>query len=142
MNKTLIGYLQYEARVKPHIKELVDRVDDMTDEDIEAAQVPLPWFRIALRDLRDSRKVVELPEIPHEADPMGTLVEWVSAEAFIKTTARLEVEVKPGMLLWLAAYGLNQLSVKRLTRKYMDSEQLVASPKASICFDTNNVCKD
>jgi hypothetical protein len=79
---------------------LVDRVDDMTDEDIEAAQVPLPWFRIALRDLRDSRKVVELPEIPHEADPMGTLVEWVSAEAFIKTTARLEVEVKPGMLLW------------------------------------------
>lgn len=90
----------YEAKVKPHIKELVDRVDDMTDADIEAADVPLPWFRIALKELRDERRKVEEPEIIVEQDPMGTMVEWTGNEDFIKTTARLEVEVKPGMLFW------------------------------------------
>lgn len=90
----------YEAKVKPHVKELVDRVDDMTDAEIDAANTPLPWFKIALKDLRDSRKVVEEPEIPVDPNPMGMLVEWTSPEDFIKTTARLEVEVKPGMLFW------------------------------------------
>jgi hypothetical protein len=100
MNKTLIGYLQYEARVKPHIKELVDRVDDMTDAEIDAANTPLPWFKIALKDLRDSRKVVEELPIPHDPNPMGTLVEWTGPEDFIKGSSRLEIEIKPGMLLW------------------------------------------
>jgi hypothetical protein len=100
MNKTLIGYLHYEAKVKPHIKELVDRVDNMTDAEIDAANTPLPWFKIALKDLRDSRRVVELPEIPHDPNPMGTMVEWTSPEDFIKGPSRLEIEIKPGMLLW------------------------------------------
>ena len=45
--------LRQEARRFPIIAELLERVAYLTDEEINTAVVPLPWYRVALRQLRD-----------------------------------------------------------------------------------------
>ena len=47
-----IALLLSDAKRRPDIKALVDRIDDMTTEDINAAVVPLKWYREALHLLK------------------------------------------------------------------------------------------
>lgn len=45
--------LQKEAKRFPKVAELIERAPWLTDEEIAAADVPLPWYRNALKQLRD-----------------------------------------------------------------------------------------
>ncbi len=47
-----ITLLKKEALRFPIVADLVDRAAYLTDEEIETAQVPLPWYRSALKQLR------------------------------------------------------------------------------------------
>lgn len=48
--------IRKEARRFPIVAELLSRVMTLTDEEIASAQVPLPWFRIALKQMREAEK--------------------------------------------------------------------------------------
>lgn len=47
--RDLISLLQYEARVKPHIKEYLDNIENYSESDIDTFNVPLPWFKQAFK---------------------------------------------------------------------------------------------
>lgn len=49
--------LIYESKRRPEIRALLDLAEtgELTDEQLDAAKVPLPWYRKALRDLRNAR---------------------------------------------------------------------------------------
>lgn len=52
-----IDLLIYESKRRPEIRNLLGLAEmgELTDAEIDAAKVPLPWYRKALRQLRDSR---------------------------------------------------------------------------------------
>jgi hypothetical protein len=112
MKDPLLGYLEYEAKIKPEIAALVARVDDMTDEEIDAAQTPLPWFKIALKRLRDTRRyekmrgeILDGMQDGFSPDPMGYAAEWNGGEVFVKTSANMLIEVTDRTLLWFPDAG-------------------------------------
>lgn len=55
MQRDLLKLIAYEARVKPHVREIYDRCHEMTDEEIDQSSVPLPWMKEALKRVRDQR---------------------------------------------------------------------------------------
>lgn len=48
--------LRAEARRFPKVAELLERVAYLSDEEIDYADVPLPWYRHALRSLREKER--------------------------------------------------------------------------------------
>jgi hypothetical protein len=44
--------LRAEARRHPNVADLLARITELTDADIDAADVPLPWYRTALKQVR------------------------------------------------------------------------------------------
>jgi hypothetical protein len=109
MKDPLIGKLMYEAKVKPAIKLLVDRVAELTDEEIDQAKVPLPWFRIALRKLRDQYKgdiahaqmygIVMDNLIESKNNDAGTCYLYDGEPIFVKSS-NLDMEVTTGTYLF------------------------------------------
>ncbi len=60
INRDLVQLLKYEAKKKPHIAELMANVHSMSMADIDAAQVPLPWFKQALKKYKTDEYVKQL----------------------------------------------------------------------------------
>ncbi len=52
-----VDLLIYESKRRPEIRALMELAEtgELTDEQLNAAKVPLPWYRKALRDLRNAR---------------------------------------------------------------------------------------
>lgn len=57
VGRSPIDLLIYESKRRPEIKALMKRAEtgELTDDEINEAKVPLPWYRKALRQLRDAR---------------------------------------------------------------------------------------
>jgi hypothetical protein len=111
MKHPLLGYLEYEAKVKPAIAELVAKVDSMTDEEIDAADTPLPWFKTALKMLKyeNIRKAqgVEMLGVTmgHTPDSMGQAAMWTGGDIFIQASSKMAVELKTNTLVWFPETG-------------------------------------
>lgn len=52
-----VDLLIYESKRRPEIRALMELAEtgELTDAQLDAAKVPLPWYRKALRQLRDAR---------------------------------------------------------------------------------------
>lgn len=136
----MISLLHYEARVKPEIKALVDRVDELTDEDIENAVVPLPWFRQALKLLRDqnahnrnmdeiakrANAIADLAIHSTAPDPLGHIAVWTDGDSYVFTSAQAQFLMTPGMLVWFPDSG--GVWIGTLFTKYIDP-RLAALPR-------------
>lgn len=47
--------LKYEAKKRPEIAKLMDNCTSMSDDEIDNSQVPLPWFKIALKKYKSQQ---------------------------------------------------------------------------------------
>jgi hypothetical protein len=114
--QSITSLLEYEAKRRPEIQEMMDNLESMSDQDIERAVVPLPWFRQALRQLKGER-LAEARRLAAELfangatlsvnpDPMGRTGYWGSNESWIPTTTgRTSILVKSNYPLWFPDTG-------------------------------------
>lgn len=107
--RTLETMLLYEAKQKPQIQALVERVYQLTDQEINDAEVPLPWFRTALRQMRDRRLLEDAlnTHTRHDRvpDPEGNMKEWIGGEAWLDIGRGNQLLIRDGMLVWFPHTG-------------------------------------
>lgn len=104
--------LEYEAKRRPDLAHLMDSIDSLTEEQIAAARVPLPWMRQALLALKRDRRAADLETevgactvVDRVPDPVGEMRRWDGADGFVKI-GRTQLQVQRGQLLWLDASGV------------------------------------
>lgn len=105
MNRDLVKMLEYEAKRKPLVGELWDRLPDLSDEEIDAASLPLPWFRKAFREARERFAVRALVDVARDnpIDPSevseganvtkGWTAEYLGDTAFFISSTGFSCEV-------------------------------------------------
>src|SRR5215210_4168928 len=98
--QSLSQMIEFEAKRKPAVAELVARAPSMSDEEIETCVVPLPWYRKALREIRVMAFINGQEQIPAR-DPMGETRQWQGQATFIKVDRDTELEVLKGQYLWI-----------------------------------------
>lgn len=115
--RTLINLLQYEATRKPKVADLVARAADLTDEEIATADVPLPWFRKALVELRQKMKdeaffaSISFADIEpyvtdgYVEDGLGDIRRWQGGDQWVNLPRDNQLLVKEGMLMWFPVSG-------------------------------------
>lgn len=104
--RDIFSLIEYEAKRDSALSELVQRAPRMTDEEIDAAQVRLPWMRRALRAIRarDASHAIEAAilrnaMLGYTGDPTGEIRQWNAGNAFIGI-GRGHLEIKCGDLVW------------------------------------------
>lgn len=113
-NRDQVALLRYEANRRPEVASLLARAEagDLSDEEIAQANVPLPWFRLALTRVRDnvvaSRTRAELVVAIEDhivtgtvPDDTGMIAEYVGQPYF--TSDHRGVLVETGALLFFPA---------------------------------------
>lgn len=106
MNRDSIVLLEYEASKRPFIRDLIDRIETVTNEEIEAAPWPLKWMREAFEKKRkqytDAKLSAEFelmlpPAATHDInDYIGTVVEFTGDETWVKNLRGVSCLVKHG----------------------------------------------
>lgn len=131
-----VSLLLSDAKRRPDIKALVDRIGEMTCDDIDNAVVPLAWYRDALKELKERQRVVEmLPALEQYADAMGevTILPLATGETYralediTLDNSGLSLPIKNGDLLfrdlsgiwWLGSFPIQ--TPDRLAKLLMDS---------------------
>lgn len=111
MRRDIIQLLKYEANRKPEIKFLLDNVQFMSENDINQAKVPMLWYKKALLEVKKIHKFNVVKEFvlsnvidSTNEDPMGTILEWIGNNYFIKM-GKTSIEISSGKLLWLPDTG-------------------------------------
>lgn len=109
---TLEGMLLYEAKIKPSIRDMVDRVHEMSHQDIDQLQVPLPWFKLALKQLKNKESTVDQEArilanttFGETKDVMGSIVQWTGSTTFIPLSHAMKLEVTSGTWIFLPDVG-------------------------------------
>ena len=127
--RDLVTLLLSDAKRRPDIRALVDRIDEMTTEDINAAVVPLKWYRDALHLLKArGDNAAALTRAAALVEAMGPIVvkPEITGEAFRALEEKtidnrgLSLVVKSGDLLfhdgtmlWLGSFPiLNQTQIR------------------------------
>ena len=115
--RDMVSLLLNEAKRKPAIAALVARISELSVEDIDAAEVPLPWFRIALKRLKEREYANEVSEHAtgfanlmggiENTPQIGTVLRYTGSEFDLipvaKGSARsLTLRIKTGELLFLS----------------------------------------
>lgn len=109
--RDLVRLLEYEAKRKPKVKELYSRVLDLTEEEIDNADVPLPWYKKALKEVqRRNRVETNLAQFPlnhfSNGDMIGTTVVFTGQTNFYsKGHSNFEVEIKTNDWLFFPDTG-------------------------------------
>lgn len=93
----IVSLLKSEAKRRPKVAALLDRVHELTDEEIDTADVPLKWFKQGLRVARDRARIKNVMAETEAA--MGPLV-------IIDTS----VNTKPGCRIQYTGMGFFALS--------------------------------
>lgn len=111
-NRDPISLLRYEAKRHPEIAELIANVGSMSDEEIRAAKVKLPWMRKALLELKSQQNNVDLAAFMESMivdginpDPVGETRQWIGGNMFV-WMGKNEIEIRPGQLLWSNGQGV------------------------------------
>lgn len=105
--RNLLKLLEYEAKKRPMIAELVNRIETMSDDDITKANVPLPWFRKALTMLREQKRLnmdIQI-KISYTPDISGEVREWFGGDIFLKRHKGSMIFIHDGDLLWFPITG-------------------------------------
>lgn len=110
--QSLKGLIEYEAKRRPEIKELLDRVETLTDDEIENAAVPLPWFKQALRQVRavKQKELMDAYILANTVsdvvpDPLGSIAEYKGPDTYVQATSGMSIELKTGTLVWFPEDG-------------------------------------
>lgn len=116
--RSQLDMLRYESTRKPAVKELYDLATSgvLTDKDIEEAKVPLPWYRKALKELRDqhanasSNKANLILMTPHIIDSVnkpstGVMMTFTGDTTFIKIGGSSHLELKYGRPVFFPRAG-------------------------------------
>jgi hypothetical protein len=114
----VIELIQYEASAKPEIAMLVERAPDMTEDEINALDLPMLWYREALKAVRfqelEKRKYSEISlsieaaiggQEQYVSDPMGTMAIWEKDDVYMKTATGSLLLVHYGKLIWFPDSG-------------------------------------
>ena len=111
MRGDITKLLAYEATVKPEIKKLVDNLPNMTLEDIDNAQVPLPWYRDAMKRIKAQQAhaawMANIDEYVTDGsvnDPMGWTATWDADKVSINLD-RGSVDVEFNTVVWFPDSG-------------------------------------
>lgn len=80
MGRDIVALITNEARWKASTRELVEKAFDYTDEEVDALQVPLKWYKEAIKEMRRRKAQEVSAEAASEAaegyaDTMGGFVE-------------------------------------------------------------------
>lgn len=104
----IVSLLQSEAKRRPIVAELLARVTTLTDAEIDAAPVPMKWYRDALRVARDRRAI---EDIKAALDAYAKLcpAEHIETSANLKNGITLEYT---GENFWAIARRGFQIEVK------------------------------
>lgn len=111
--------LAKEAKRFPKVAALLERVHTLTDEEIEAADVPLKWYKKALRKLRDQMKDKLATQQAFEAkmlevlsyvvdgfvnDPQGDAYEWIAGSHWMDI-GKTSILMEDGKTIWIPSSG-------------------------------------
>lgn len=114
MSRDIVALLRYEAQRKPDIAALLERAATLTDEEIDAAKVPLPWYRQALRKVRDHERLnspltwEQIAPFVHYGivpDAEGDAFRFEGDIAFVTTDGGGQLQVLTGHLVWFPKTG-------------------------------------
>jgi hypothetical protein len=105
MRGDIVAMLHYEAKVKPEVKKLVDNIMNMTTQDIENAQVPLPWYRQALLILKNRTTIQSTITFGENADPLGWIARWHDVDSDLMIDRNNTIEIKTNTLVWFPDSG-------------------------------------
>lgn len=114
MPRDLLSLLNYEARRRPELADLVTQAElGMLDESaIAVAPVKLPWMRQALRMLNQKHEHEALTALVQQwvvdgltADPLGETRRWEGGSTFIQV-GRTQLQIEWGQLIWLQPNGV------------------------------------
>lgn len=127
MNRDLVKMLEYEAKRRPEIAEMMAR-ESMTEDEIRTASVPLPWFRQALI-MYFRRKTVDSLIGNHvtfgfNPNPVGNIMKWTGGETFVPINQKSEIQMKPGDLFWVGDSGevwLDTIQMEKLPEGVLDT---------------------
>lgn len=111
-----IQLLKYEASRRPDLQALCERAHELSDSDIEVANLPLPWMRKALSLLRDRAVVAHARNLGpaldltlrdfivdgRVPDPEGMMWEYRGETRFVPA-GRSSLEVPEGKLIFVCA---------------------------------------
>lgn len=143
--QSITALLIYEAKRRPPVAELVERVTTMTDADIDAAVVPMLWYKRALKELRREKNegdlIARMTALIEKhvvdgvmPDPMGETRQWLGGATFLNIDRGGQIEVKPNDLLWLPDNGgiwIGTVYAKVVDpRVHVSSQSLGRSPKS------------
>ena len=82
--------LDYEAKRRPEIADVIDRLGEMTDDEIKAVKVPLPWVTKALlakcEEIRLAKMVIKSNN-GFVDDPIGIVKCWPFMEQWVPLNA-------------------------------------------------------
>lgn len=128
--RNLKSLIAYEAKRRPEVAALVERAATLTDEEIENAKVPLPWYRKALRELRADAERLEVlsPEmlealhnndnytdIASDNETMGQVFRYMG-ENFFQQSGGWQVEITHGELFYFHPSGVAWFGETRVAR--------------------------
>lgn len=107
--RTLISMLEYEATRRPEVASLMSRAVELSDEEIDAAVLPLKWYRDALRLYRSQLRSHEIANgdnviIGEVPDPLGVMREWIAGETFVALN-KGALLVRYGDYIWIPDSG-------------------------------------
>jgi hypothetical protein len=109
--RDIVSLLEYEAFRRPEIAEFLDGIAHVDDAAIDAFPVPLPWYRKAMKILRDRKNYAKRSvEIEKDivtgtvADPSGTAYEYRGPTAFYSIGSN-DLQVNEGTLIFAPDSG-------------------------------------
>ncbi len=114
-NRDPVQLLVAEARYKPDIADLIDRIDSLSYEDIDALPI-LIWRRKALKGLKDrnsdgerkqqaERFADQMGEIKDRSPIRGSIQRYLGPETVMKPEHGLTLTLRHGELLFISDEG-------------------------------------
>ena len=112
MKRDIETMLDYEAKRRPQVADLLSNVNRMSDEDINNAPV-LKWIKQAILSRKNKAiqadahaRLMATLEIVEgfTPDPTGEIRRWISENAYISLD-RGAIEVRTNRLIWLPKTG-------------------------------------
>lgn len=112
MERNLNTLFAYECKRQPALAALVERIDTLTEAEIIATPVKLPWMRTALlqlkRDTVAKKLAIDLESVIVDGvvgDNLGWMRRWIGPNAFV-SIGPTGLEMHPGQLVWVGSDGV------------------------------------
>lgn len=143
IGRDIVELLKSEAKRRPVVADLLARVDQLTDAEIEAAPVPMKWYKDALKEARKRIQSTTLAQqiaefaadnpldpndvIPGENTKRGITLEYTGGNFWTRTRTGAEFEIQTGDWLFFPEDGgcwLNQTFFPNPSMKFSQSKKI------------------